>query len=145
MLKSRQDTGEDVENITELLCEQFLPRVFQYIHYWVNNPEIAEELTMKALKKALIKLRSCRKDEREFSTGVFKCARNEILGYLKVSTVKPIMSGISTQEQEVISLRLAAAVNNQMISKLLGLSASQVGVIVHQSLCKLRDCMAVLK
>jgi DNA-directed RNA polymerase specialized sigma subunit len=113
------------------------------MNHWLNDSRIAEELTMKALKKALINFNSCRKDEKKFSTGVFTCARNEILDYLKVNTVKPILPGLSTQEQEVISLRLAAVVNNRMISRLLGLSESKVGTIVRQSLCKLRDSMEV--
>ncbi|MDD5039306.1 MAG: sigma-70 family RNA polymerase sigma factor [Dehalococcoidales bacterium] len=142
MLKSRHNSV-DIESVTELLCEQYLPRVFQYINCWINGSAIAEEITLKALKKALVKYRNCYKDEKKFSTGLFRCARNEILGYLKVSTVKPILPGLSTQEQEVISLRLAAMVNNGMISKLLGLSESKVGTIVHQSLCKLKDQMEV--
>ena len=142
MLKSRRYSGEDVENITELLCEQYLPRVFQYINYWVNNKVIVEELTLKTLKGALVKYKGYY-NERKFSTGIFAGARKEIQSCLKVGVTKPILSGLSTQEQEVISLRLAAVLNNQMISKLLGLSESKVGRIVHQSLYKLRDCMEV--
>ncbi|MDD5037766.1 MAG: hypothetical protein PHN78_00370 [Dehalococcoidales bacterium] len=113
------------------------------MNYWLNDQETAEEMTLKAIKEALAKYGNCCKNERKLSTGIFKCARKEILDYLKMNTVKPMLPSLSTQEQEVISLRLAAVMNNRMISKLLGLSESKVGTIVHQSLCKLRDCMEV--
>lgn len=143
MLKFRRQSEEDIENDAISLCEKYLPRVFQYVNYWLKDTKKAEDLTMKTLKKALIKLRSCAKDEKTFTQGVFSYARNEIQGYLKVSRVKPILSGLSAQEQEVISLKLAAEVNNAIISKLLGLSELKVETIVYQSLCKLRSCMEV--
>ncbi len=178
MFKSERNSNENDVDIAELLCEQYLPRVFQYINYWLNDTKIAEELTMKVLKKELINYKSCRKDERKLSTGIVKCARKNILDYLKINEVKarygnycrderkfstevfvcarkeilcclkrnnmkPVLPGLSIQEQEVISLRLAAVLNNSMISKLLGLSESRVGTIVRESLYKLRDCMEV--
>jgi hypothetical protein len=36
---------EDIENTTGILCEQYLPEVYQYINYWVDNNQLAEELT----------------------------------------------------------------------------------------------------
>jgi DNA-directed RNA polymerase specialized sigma24 family protein len=143
VLKFWRQSEEDIENDTVILYEKYLPRVFQYVNYWLNDTKKAEDLTMKTLKKALIKLRSCAKDKMKFSQGVFSCARNEIWDYLKVGRVKPILSGLSTQEQEVISLKLAAEVNNQIISKLLGLSELKVDAIVYQSLCKLRESTEV--
>jgi hypothetical protein len=75
MLKSERDPGEDIGNLAEILCEQYLPRVFQYIRYWVNDTGLAEELTIKAMKKALIKFGSCCKDENKFSAGDFYAAK----------------------------------------------------------------------
>jgi DNA-directed RNA polymerase specialized sigma24 family protein len=132
---------ENIENTAEALCEQYLPKILQYLNYWVNDQEIAERMTLKAIKEALIKYGDCYKDERKLSTGIFKCARKEILDYLKANTVKPVLPGLSVQEQEVISLRLAAVMNDRMISKLLELSESKVGTVVSQSLCKLKDRM----
>ena len=143
MFKSGRNSNANEGNITELLCEQYLPRVFQYMNYWLNDQEMAEEMTLKAMKEALVKYGNCFNDEKKLSAGIFKCARKNILDYLKMNTVKPMLSGLSIQEQEVISLRLAALVNNGTISKLLGLSESKVGTIVRESLCKLRDCMEV--
>jgi len=134
---------EDIENTAGVLCEQYLPRVFQYMDFWLSDQETAEKMTLKAMKEALIKYGNCCQDERKLSTGIFKCARKNILDYLKINEVKPLLPGLSVQEQDVIALRLAAVMNNRMISKLLGLPESRVGTIVRESLCKLRDCMEV--
>jgi DNA-directed RNA polymerase specialized sigma24 family protein len=134
---------DDVENITGILCEHYLPRVLQYVHYWVKDTGAAEELTLNALRKALAKSRYCYYNEKKFSAVVFDCARKEVLDCAKEGAVKPIFPGLSTQEQEVISLRLGAALNNRTISKLLGLSESIVGAVVRRSLGKLKDCKGV--
>ncbi len=143
MFKPEPNSNENEGNVTELLCEQYLPRVFQYINYWLDDQETAEEMTLKAMKEALVKYGDCFNDESKLSTGIFKCVRKNVLDYLKMNKVKPVLPGLSAQEQEVISLRLAAVLNNSMISKLLGLSESRVGTIVRESLCKLRDCIEV--
>jgi DNA-directed RNA polymerase specialized sigma24 family protein len=126
-----------VENITGILCEHYLPRVLQYVHYWVEDTRAAEELTLKALKKALAETRNCYHDEKKFSAVVFTCARQEIIDCAKSGDAKPFFPGLSNQEREVISLRLGAALNNRMISKLLRLSEPVVVAIIHRSLGKL--------
>ena len=143
MPKLSHQLEEDIENTAEALCEQYMPRILQYLNYWVNDSEIAEELTLKAFKKALAKHGNCYRDEKRFSIGIFTCARNEIRDYWKTNTTVPVLPGLSVQEQDVISLRLAAVMNNRMISKLLGIPESRVGTIVCESLCKLRDRMEV--
>lgn len=137
----RCQSKEDIENTAEVLCEQYLPRVFQYMNYWLNDQETAEEITLKAMKEALVKYGNCFNDERKLSVGIFKCARKNMLDYLKMNKAHLVLPDLSVQEQEVISLRIAAVLNNRKISKLLGLSESRVGTIVCQSLCKLRDRM----
>ncbi len=41
----------EVDLTIDILCQRYLPRVFQYISYWGKNAEEAEELTLLALKK----------------------------------------------------------------------------------------------
>lgn len=98
-------------------------------------------MTLKTIKEVLVKYGNYCKDERKLSTGIFKCARKNMLDYLKMNKTKLVLPDLSVQEQEVISLRIAAVLNNRKISKLLGLSESRVGTIVCESLCKLRDRM----
>jgi DNA-directed RNA polymerase specialized sigma24 family protein len=139
VLKFRRRSEEYMENAAGILYERFLTRVFQYMIFWVNDAAIAEELTLKALKEVLANYEDCSNDEKEFSIRIFNCARSKVLDYLKVNSVKPVLSGLSAQEQDVISLRLAGEVNNRTISKLLGLSEIKTGKIVCRSLNKLSD------
>lgn len=145
MSKLRPNSSEEIESINEILCEQYLPRVFQYVSYWVSNTQLAEELTLKALKKALVTYKTFYKQENTFSIGVFATARKGIRNYLQISGFKPSLPDLSSQEQEVISLKLGARLNIQRISKILGLSKSNVSRIIYQSLCKLNGCLEVPK
>jgi hypothetical protein len=139
VLKFRRGSEEYRQNAAFILYERFLERVFQYMNFWVNDAGLAEELTLKALRKALVKYGDCLDDEKEFSIGIFNCARSEVRDYLKVSSVEPVLPVLSVQEQDVISLRLAAALDNRTISGILGLSELKTGAIVRRSLYKLSD------
>jgi DNA-directed RNA polymerase specialized sigma24 family protein len=133
LLESGKVTDENIESTADILCEQYLPRVFQYISYRVNNTQTAEELTLKALQNAMIGCNYSYEDKRKLSTVIFASARKEVQDYLKMDDGKPILSNLSDQEQEVISLKLGAVLNNQMISNLLGLSESNVSRIQYQA------------
>jgi RNA polymerase sigma factor (sigma-70 family) len=50
------------------------------------------------------------------------------------------LSGLSQQEQEIISLKFGAEMNNRRVSAVLSLSESNVGTIVYRAIRKLRDC-----
>lgn len=145
MLKLRQKSGEAGENVVELLCEQYLPAVLQYVYYWVNNTELAEELTLNALKKDMANYRDGYIDENTFALGVFATARKEVQSDSRLSSLKPILPNLSHQEHEVVSLKFGAALDNRRISKILNLTESTVGRIIYESLCKLNGCMEVPK
>ena len=53
--------------------------------------------------------------------------------------LRQCISKLSPKEQEVISLKFGAAMNNRQIAGLLGLSDSNVGVILYRAVRKLRD------
>ncbi len=145
MLKLRQESGEAGENVVELLCEHYLPAVFQYVNYWVNNTELAEELTLSSLKKAMANYRDGYREENTFALRVFTSARKEVQSHSRLSSLKPILPNISYQEHEVVSLKFGAALDNRRISKILNLTESTVGRIIYESLSKLNGCMEVSK
>lgn len=145
MLKLRQKSGEAGENVAELLCEHYLPSVFQYVNYWVNNTELAEELTLSSLKKDMANYRDGYINENTFALVVFATARNKVQSHSRLSSLKPILPNLSHQEHEVVSLKFGAVLDNWRISKILNLTESNVGRIIYESLCKLNGCMEVLK
>lgn len=51
------------------------------------------------------------------------------------------MSQLSEQEQEVVAMRFGADVSNVDIAKVLGITPTHVGVILHRALKKLREAL----
>ncbi len=60
--------------------------------------------------------------------------RKEELRKLRVS-----LSGLSQEEQEIISLKFGSELNNRQIARMLGLSESNVGTKLYRAVRKLRD------
>jgi DNA-directed RNA polymerase specialized sigma24 family protein len=135
--KSRKTTAKNIEGITELLVEQYLPRVLRYISHWVNNTGLAEELTIETLKQALARYKDCVNNEDIFSVRVFVIARQEIQDHLQIRSFKPSLPNLAHQEQEVLSLRLSAEMGTSGIARILGLPESSIRSIIFQSLSKL--------
>ena len=57
----------------------------------------------------------------------------------EIKVLQSCVSQLSKAEQEIISLKFGAEMTNRQIAKTLGLSESNVGVIVYRSVRKLRD------
>jgi hypothetical protein len=138
VLKSLPQSKADIENSAGILCEQYLPRVYQYVNFWVNDRQLAEELTLKTLRKVIGSYRNCFIPDNTFSIRVFSAARQEIKDHMRTSQGKPVLPNLSPQEQEVISLKLGAVLDNQRISKILGLSKAGTEKIVAASLSRLQ-------
>jgi hypothetical protein len=139
--ESRPVADENIGRMSEDLCDKYLTRVFQYVNYWVDNTELAEELTLETFHKALIRYKSDYKHENTFSTGIFTVARNTIQDYIRKSGHKPILPELSYREQEVISLKVGAVLNNRSISEILRLPESNISLILCQSLSKMNGCL----
>jgi hypothetical protein len=138
VLKSRRQSEADIENAAGILCEQYLPRVYQYVNFWVNDRQSAEELTLKTLRKVIGSYRNCFTPDNSFSIRVFSAARKEIKDHIRTSPEKPVLLNLSPQEKDVISLKLGAVLDNQRISKILGLSEAGTARIIAASLSRLQ-------
>ena len=60
----------------------------------------------------------------------------------ETTVLRQCISKLSPKEQEIISLKFGAEMNNRQIAGLLGLSDSNVGVILYRAVRKLRDDFA---
>ena len=65
------------------LYEEYLPRVFRYIHYKVNSKQVAEDLTSATFEKALVNFSKFSKDKASFSTWIFSISRNTVIDYYR--------------------------------------------------------------
>jgi DNA-directed RNA polymerase specialized sigma24 family protein len=137
LFKIKPTKVNEFESLAELLVEQYLPRVLHYVNYWVKDTCLAEELTIQTLKQALASYTDCCNNENTFSVKVFVIARQEILSHFQIRSFNPALPNLSLPEQEVLSLKLGALLDNPAIARILGLSESSVSSIIFQSLSKL--------
>lgn len=137
MLKLTCQTEEDINNAAGAICEQHLPAVYRYISCWIDNRQVAEELSLRVLRKALAGGENYCEQENRFSIEIFGAVRQEIRVLSKTCSLNPAWPDLSVQEREVMSLKLGAALDNRRISKILGLAESNISRIICRSLCKL--------
>ncbi len=141
MLSRRSAT--EFDNCVDTICEQYLPRVYQYVSLWVTDRNLAEDLTLQALKKALNKTGSLYEPEESFLSEVLTVVRQDIHRHSGARAPLPALSGLSSAEQEIMALKLAARLDNQQISRILGLSESIVRETLCRSFCKLKSSFEV--
>lgn len=65
--------------------EQYMPKIFRYIRYRVNNVQLTEDLTSAAFEKALASFSKYSSDRAKFSTWIFAIARNVVIDHYRVS------------------------------------------------------------
>lgn len=80
------------------LYEEYLPKVFRYIRYRVNELQVAEDLTSTTFEKALVNFEKYSADRAAFSTWVFSIARNVVIDHYRVRGRRPT---VSLEEREV--------------------------------------------
>jgi len=150
-----------------------LPRLYNYFRYRLGDESVAEDLTSVVLEKVWTKRHRYRKDRAAFSTWLFAIAQNEVITYLrKRRTTLPIsmaeevtsetaedmaeqaqdfgqlsslLANLPEREQELVSLKFGADLNNREISVITSLSESNVGTLLSRILQKLREQMEVTR
>jgi RNA polymerase sigma factor (sigma-70 family) len=96
----------------EELYRIFLPKVYNYICYKINDRNVAEDITSEVFERALTRLDTYRADRGAFSTWLFRIAHNLVANHLRTirrhpetysleaSALEPIMG--SSPEQTAI-------------------------------------------
>jgi RNA polymerase sigma factor (sigma-70 family) len=74
------------------LYEKYMPRVYRYIHYKVNNQLLAEDLTSTVFEKALDHFDKYSSDNAAFSTWIFSITRHAIIDYYRTEGKKKYVS-----------------------------------------------------
>jgi RNA polymerase sigma-70 factor (ECF subfamily) len=74
-----------VAKVFAALYEQYLPKVFRYVHYRINDVPMAEDITSVIFEKALTKFQSYRSEKASFSTWIFSIARNTLIDHYRVN------------------------------------------------------------
>ena len=151
----------------DALYSGHLPRIYNYFRFRVGTDADAEDLTASAFERAWQARERYRQDLAAFSTWLFTIARNLAVDFLRsrrphvpldgvpempvegtpekdaerasdlqrLSALAELLSG---REQELIALKYGAELDNRQIARLLRLSESNVGTILHRAVQTLR-------
>ncbi len=152
----------------EALYHQEMPRIYKYFRFRVGEASLAEDLTSETFEKAWRNRHHYRKDLAAFSTWLFTIARRvfidhqrkyhpvtslEALSDLPVqvnledgiqkkadfANLALLLSQLADRDRELVALRFGAGLTNRAIARLTGLSESNVGVLLHRLVQKLRE------
>jgi RNA polymerase sigma-70 factor (ECF subfamily) len=159
-------TGEAVD--WDVVYREELPRVFNFHRYRVLDRATAEDLTSITFEKAWRARRRYRKDRAAVSTWLLAIARNVAIDHFRRTKRRPevplddvaapktaepeaeavrraelrrlrtLLAGLPPRERELVALKYGAGATNRAISKLTGLSESNVGTILHRTVAALR-------
>jgi RNA polymerase sigma factor (sigma-70 family) len=165
-----KDAVSSVEAFTAFY-EQYLPKIFRYVSYRVNDKFLAEDITSIIFEKALTKFSQYNAEKAAISTWIFRIARNTVIDHYRASSrertvqldealdtpehdkspeqamieeeesrmLQRCIKKLSGAEQEIVSLKFSAEMTNRQIAGMLGLTESNVGVILYRAVRKLRD------
>jgi RNA polymerase sigma-70 factor, ECF subfamily len=152
----------------DALYSDYLPRIYNYFRFRVGNDADAEDLTARAFENAWRARQRYRRDLAGFSTWLFTIAHNIAVDFLRsrrlqvpldalqemaadgtpeadaardsdLTRLRVLSASLSEREQELIALKYGAALDNREISRLLRLSESNVGTILHRTVQTLRS------
>lgn len=151
----------------QVVYQDMLPKIYTFFCYRVGNHLLAEDLTSQTFEKAWKGRNHYRKDIGAISNWLFGIARNvaadhfrkqqgeaqlDELGDLPADysleeivqqhsefyQLSLLLTQLSVREQELVSLKYGAGLTNRAIAEITKLSASNVGIILHRVVKKLR-------
>lgn len=151
---------------------EYLPRVLNFIRLRVPDDAVAQDLTAATFEQAFCKIDQLRSADA-FGGWLFAIARNEVGQYYRrrpsdlsleslldlpfageapdhsaerreeLASVLAAIAQLPPREQEILSLKFAAGLTNREIAQAMGLSGSNVGVILFRAIRRLRDQLGV--
>ncbi|MDX9955379.1 MAG: sigma-70 family RNA polymerase sigma factor [Anaerolineae bacterium] len=146
-----------------------LPRVYNYFRYRVGAGPLAEDLTAATFEKAWRGRLRYRRDLGAFTTWLFTIAHNVAVDHFRrhdpalsleesppgaatapsaealaqrradFARLSALLAQLPEREQELIALKYGADLTNRHIAAITGLTESNVGVILHRAIGKLRE------
>ena len=170
IFKGAHTVAEEID--WEAAYKEYLPRVFNFLYYQVNDELSAEDLTAAVFEKAWRGRARFRRDLSAFMTWLFTIARSVAIDYFRkskpeialeavpepadpvpleetvernqdVAQLNLIVSQLPARERELIAFKYGAELNNREIACLTHLSESNVGTILNRTVEKLRMEMEV--
>lgn len=157
----------DAETFGELY-RTYMPAIFNYCLFRVNNRAVAEDLTADIFEKAWRARKRYQPEQAAVSTWLFTIARRVVIDWQRrqsrwalfrltfrpattvpspetmveadeqQAALRQLVRTLPQHEQELIALKFGAAMTNREIAPLLGKSETAVGSAIHRIMQKLR-------
>lgn len=156
----------------EAVYREYLPRVYNFFLYRVEDKPLAEDMTAAVFEKAWRGRGRYERDLGAFSTWLFTIARNVAADYFRrngrevplestraqagapsldetvqrnedFAQLNLLLSRLPARERELVAFKYGAGLNNREIARLTRLSESNVGTILNRVIEKLRIEMEV--
>jgi RNA polymerase sigma-70 factor, ECF subfamily len=148
---------------------ELLPKVYRYFCYKVGEGQLAEDLAATTFEKAWRQRRRYKRKLGAVSTWVFSIARHVAIDFYRTrKAVLPLddarlpaeglpspeaqlaskdefrrltslLRDLGEREREVLALRYGGGLTQHEVAEITGLTASNVGVILHRSVKRLRE------
>ena len=77
--------GKSLGETFSKLYDQYMPKVFQYISYRVNDVALVEDLTSAVFEKALTNFQNFRSEKASFPTWLFCIAQRVLIDHFRVN------------------------------------------------------------
>ena len=151
----------------ETTYQEELPRVYNFFRYRVGDDQVAEDLTAETFEKAWRNREKYRNDLASFSTWLFTLARRIGTDYYRrhkstvsldeVASVSDpqvleevaqrrddfrhlshLLSRFAERERELVALKYGAGLTNRAITRITGLSESNISTILYRVTQQLR-------
>jgi len=159
--------ADEREAFWEAIFVEQLPRVYNYFRYRVGDKQTAEDLTSATFERAWHYRERYRQDVGAFSAWLFTIAHNVANDHFRrsrvdvslddvrdvpaeelteeavqrqtdLSQLKNLLAGLKPVEHELMALKYGAGLTNREIAKLVGLTETNTGSILHRVVDKLK-------
>jgi RNA polymerase sigma-70 factor, ECF subfamily len=145
------------------LYERTFPRVYAYAATLLRDRAAAEDVTAQAFERAYRKRRRYRASRGTPEAWLFGIARNAALDELRRrkrraslatepadvaedhaelavrrEAVRAALASLDTRERELVALKYHGGLSNAEIARVLGVSESNAGTLLHRTITKLR-------
>jgi RNA polymerase sigma-70 factor (ECF subfamily) len=168
VIRSRFFPGSDTREADwDALYAEHLPQIYNFFRYRVRNRADAEDLTSVTFERAWRARDRYRRDRGAFGAWLFTIARNlavdhyrgrrdmvsleaaadlpggstpEELSVLRSNQERlaRLLESLPDRERELIAMKFGAELTNRDIARVVGLTQSNVGTILHRTIQELR-------
>lgn len=145
----------------------YLPRVLNYVRLRVGDEMLAQDLTATVFERAFANFNALRSEDA-FGGWLFRIAHNVVVAYYRdrretvaldaanalrdagplpeqaatrAAELQQVLAGLAVlteREREIVCLKFVAELKNREIAPIMGLTESNVAVILYRALGKLR-------